>query len=180
MLTKENDLLKEEVEAKKETPTFTTVVEDLIIQKKENDELFQENRDLKNLKLNLNKDILSAISLSEEKNISKIINAINSGRLANAFDEDLATLTLEDLKITAIIKSNKKDPQKNGKYKVDLSAWSCTCEDIVKRKAQMCKHQLYAAYSIGLLQSLRNEDKKLVQALVDQTKKENQKIKIKI
>lgn len=169
-LFEENKRLTENVE------TINTLTEEQITQERENDYLVQENRDLKDIRLRLNEDIVVALSAADEKNFSKIIRSIKKQRLANAFDSSLSELKLESIEITArVFSSNKSEP-----YTAELNKWYCNCDDFLRNGNQPCKHLLYTAYSVGLLQTYRNEGKPLVQELINQTKKEKQKSQINI
>lgn len=80
--------------------------------------------------------------------ITKLLNQVNNGKLNNAFGSDFA---LKRINISADIASSKGS-------KVDIyenvTLYECTCHDFTTKNPNQnpCKHILYLAYELGVLQ----------------------------
>lgn len=100
--------------------------------------------------------------------ISALLNGILECRLENAFSTDLE---LQNLNISAEIKSG------NELYKVTPN--SCSCKDReAHTKGFACKHQLFLAYNLGILQLNKDKAKKMVYENFEKVSEESNKIKL--
>lgn len=90
--------------------------------------------------IEFSKKQLALLPLEKHCNIQEMYNSIISGRLNNAFESNLS---FTDLKITCTVRSENKY------YKTSLS--ECNCIDYQTRHSP-CKHMLFLAYNLGILQ----------------------------
>lgn len=81
----------------------------------------------------------------DQYDISKMLDAVVEGRLNNAFG---ANLSFAHIDVEAFIQSIHEDGTQQT-YKVSLS--ECDCEYFIKRHLP-CKHMLFLAYSLAVLQ----------------------------
>ncbi len=100
----------------------------------------------------------------KSENLTK---GIKIGRLHNFFYQD-KDYYIKDLKITATI--DKIHPQEDDKaYTTTLS--TCDCDDVKKNHVPACKHMLFLAYSLGVLQLYRNKNQTYFDELIRDAKK---------
>ena len=84
-----------------------------------------------------------------EYNVNSFFDSITANRLNNAFK---SKLVLEDLEFSAKIHS--------GTEIYDTTLNRCNCNSFLNKRTMPCKHMIYLAYSLGLLQFNENECKK--------------------
>jgi hypothetical protein len=79
--------------------------------------------------------------IAEKTSVRAMYDSIMDGRLRNAFQTELSICNID---VTAEIKSTEKI--------YTVTPCSCTCPDFEKR-GKPCKHMLFLAYSLGVLQA---------------------------
>ena len=104
----------------------------------------ETTRDLYREGLDQLKFVLSAPTVPLEG----LLRRVNDGKLNDAFESQLRLININ---ITADVESSKKNA--TDVYRVSLNG--CECEDFKFRK-QPCKHMVYLAYELGVLQINQN------------------------
>ena len=104
----------------------------------------QKTRDLYREGLDRLKHVLSTPTVPLEE----LLHRVNDGKLDDAFESQLRLININ---ITADVESSKKNA--TDVYRVSLNG--CGCEDFKFRK-QPCKHMVYLAYELGVLQINQN------------------------
>ena len=82
----------------------------------------------------------------------KLIDGIKLGKLHKSFDVDRDFL-LKNINISAKIYSRNTATKEENSYTVTLT--TCTCDDIKYNKVPACKHMLFLARTLGVLQVYR-------------------------
>ena len=115
--------------------------------------------------IEFSKEQLSLLPIDKHCNIEEMYNSVVSGRLNNAFDSNLS---LADLKITCRIRSEDKY------YKTSLS--ECSCIDYQTRRSP-CKHMLFLAYNLGILQINRKHGEESADRVIEMLNEDSAKLR---
>ena len=84
-----------------------------------------------------------------EKKFPNLLEGIKKGRLHNSLTE-YKDFCFKDLNVSAVIHSRDTKTKKENSYRVSLL--ECNCPDYKINKVPACKHMLFLALSLGILQ----------------------------
>ncbi|MBR2388150.1 MAG: SWIM zinc finger family protein [Clostridia bacterium] len=111
-------------------------------------------------------------NIKEQYNIDAFFESIIRGRLYNA---DRTDLEIIDLDVNTTMRS--------GNHSFEVSLAKCGCSDFQRHPGKPCKHMLYLAYSLGIMQlypEMHDKTLKNIRTILDEKVKEKKKLESNI
>lgn len=111
-------------------------------------------------------------NITEQYNIDAFFESIIRGRLYNA---DRTDLEITKLDIQSTVRS--------GNHSFEVSLTNCGCSDFQRHPGKPCKHMLYLAYSLGIMQlypEMHDKTLKNIRTILDEKVKEKKKLESNI